>query len=94
MPHTLVYWAPELLKLEEYNEKVDLWAIGVSFYQVVTGEHPFNVSDEESFRTDALSANVDWSKLEGYPLMKEAIFNLIKVNPERRWSSAELQRYI
>lgn len=94
MPHTLVYWAPELLKLEEYTEKADMWALGVTFYQIVTGEHPFNVNDEETFRVEALSANVDWSKLEGYPLLKDAIFNLIKVNPERRWSSMELQRYI
>lgn len=50
MPHTLIYWAPEVLKLEKYSFPADLWALGVTFYQIVTGEHPFNVSDEQEFR--------------------------------------------
>jgi serine/threonine protein kinase len=46
LPKTLGYWAPELLRGEKYGKEVDMWALGVSIYQIVTGEHPFNIDDE------------------------------------------------
>ena len=46
MPHTLIYWAPEVLSLQWYTTKADMWALGITMYQIVTGEHPFNTSDE------------------------------------------------
>ena len=38
MPKTLVYWAPELLRMDRYTHKADIWALGVSLYQIITGE--------------------------------------------------------
>eukprot|EP00743_Colponemidia_sp_Colp-15_P000897 GILK01000990.1.p1 GENE.GILK01000990.1~~GILK01000990.1.p1 ORF type:complete len:735 (+),score=112.26 GILK01000990.1:55-2205(+) len=85
--HTLVYWAPELLKLDKYGKQVDMWALGVTFYQIVTGEHPFNVEDEQRFREDALSANVDWTRMEEYPRIRVILENLLRVVPEKRWTA-------
>jgi len=34
IPKTLVYWAPELLTTDKYGPEVDMWALGVTFYQV------------------------------------------------------------
>mmetsp|Transcript_19452 Transcript_19452/g.22085 ORF Transcript_19452/g.22085 Transcript_19452/m.22085 type:complete len:743 (-) Transcript_19452:269-2497(-) len=93
MPHTLVYWAPELLQGQKYDKAIDLWALGVSLYQIITGEHPFNVEDEEMFREDVLSANVDWSRLEGFPRLQVIIENLLKVRPEQRWSADQVLSY-
>ena len=36
MPHTLVYWSPEVLKLQTYTTSADMWAFGVTLYQVIT----------------------------------------------------------
>ena len=87
MPHTLVYWAPEVLKIDRYGTPADMWALGVSMYQIVTGEHPFNTAHEEAFRDDVFSANVDWSRLAGYPRMRIIIENLIRVDPNKRWDA-------
>ena len=38
MPKTLVYWAPELLRMERFTHKADVWALGVTLYQIITGE--------------------------------------------------------
>ncbi len=39
------YLAPEVLKGQAYNEKVDVWAAGVVFHQMLSnGVHPFNPS--------------------------------------------------
>lgn len=67
IPKTLVYWAPELLRLEKYGKAADMWALGVTLYELVTGKHPFNTTDETTFRDDVMSGNVDWAPLEPYP---------------------------
>ena len=63
MPHTLIYWAPEVINLQRYTTASDMWALGVTMFQVVTGEHPFNTNDEVTFREDVLSAKFDISRL-------------------------------
>ena len=38
---TLSYKAPEMLKSSGYDKKVDMWAIGVLCYEMLTGNLPF-----------------------------------------------------
>ena len=93
IPKTLIYWAPEVLKLEKYGTAADMWSLGVTIYQIVTGEHPFSVSNEEKFRDDVLTANIDFSRLEGYPRVKTVIENVMKVNPDKRWNAEKVLAY-
>lgn len=39
---TLHYKAPEMLEGGEYDEKVDMWALGIIAYQLYYGKHPFD----------------------------------------------------
>ena len=34
MPKILIYWAPELLRGEKYNEKIDIWSFGITCFEV------------------------------------------------------------
>jgi len=40
-----------------------MWALGITMYQVVTGEHPFDTSEEVSFREQVTTARIDVSRL-------------------------------
>ena len=45
---TYTYMAPEVLKNQDYREKVDMWAIGIIMHHVLAGgKHPFHVSGED-----------------------------------------------
>ena len=87
MPHTLIYWSPEVLKLEKYTTSADIWSLGVTMYQIATGEHPFTVSNEDEFRDDVLTANYDSSRLQAFPRLEIIIDNCLRVDPEERWEA-------
>ena len=38
---TLNYMAPEILLKRDYNHKVDIWALGISIFELLTGKAPF-----------------------------------------------------
>jgi aurora kinase len=44
---TPLYISPELLKGQQYDEKIDVWAIGILTYELLVGEIPFEIECEE-----------------------------------------------
>ena len=38
---TFVYRAPEMFLGGGYSEKVDMWAVGVTLYELIAGQIPF-----------------------------------------------------
>jgi serine/threonine protein kinase len=36
-----MYMAPELINKTPYDERVDIWALGVLTYLLLSGKHPF-----------------------------------------------------
>ena len=43
---TPLYMAPELVREESYDSKVDIWAAGVVIYTMLSGNPPFYGADE------------------------------------------------
>ncbi|KAH3745572.1 dual specificity protein kinase [Pelomyxa schiedti] len=47
---TALYMAPEVMRLEEFNEKADVYSFGLILYELFTGEEPFaTYNDIDSF---------------------------------------------
>lgn len=83
------YVAPEVLD-EEYNEKCDIWSVGVILYILLTGKPPYNCRDEKAIlkriKTSPLVINkADWPHLS--PDAIDLLQQLLVVSPKHRISA-------
>lgn len=88
---TLFYIAPEVIR-NNYNEKCDLWSIGVIMYFLLVGFPPFfSMSDTEVF-AQILTADYsfDFPEFNGISdLAKDLITKLLEINPNKRLSARQ-----
>ncbi len=46
---TPLYVSPELLKKKNYNNKIDVWSVGILTYELLFGRVPFEITNEQDF---------------------------------------------
>lgn len=86
---TAYYIAPEVLT-SEYNEKCDIWSIGVILYILLTGRPPFDGKDDKEILKRVRIGHYDLNIPELKYVSKEAIDILKKMltyDPDRRISA-------
>lgn len=67
-PTTPVYCAPEMMLLHRYGTEVDIWAVGVIFFEMLTGEFFLEVGTLRSFHGDLCVRN-DFSVIQRLTMM-------------------------
>jgi len=80
------YWAPEMLLgrgRKAYNERVDLWSLGVLLYVMLYGRYPFK-GDRANEQIKAGIFDLSHPKNEPSEEAKDLIRKLLKVNPAER----------
>mmetsp|Transcript_7846 Transcript_7846/g.5888 ORF Transcript_7846/g.5888 Transcript_7846/m.5888 type:complete len:99 (-) Transcript_7846:96-392(-) len=61
---TVDYVAPELIYQEPYDEKIDIWAVGILTYELLTGQAPFTGLNEKE--TYSKITNLEIQQTEFY----------------------------
>ena len=94
---TIGYVAPEVLTRAPYNHKIDIWSMGVIIYYIISGELPFNnTEDEEKIAKSTVIGNLEFDELiwKNQPIeLVEFICNCLEKNPRNRLSFKDLVTY-
>ena len=85
------YMAPEIL-IRNYDEKCDLWSIGVILYILLTGRPPFDGNDDEEILENVKKGVYDkWAY--PYPILsnqaKDLISKLLQYDPKKRLNAEQ-----
>jgi hypothetical protein len=83
---TVHYMAPEVMK-GRYGKEVDLYAIGIMLYEMLTGRVPFDGESPGEVLMKHLTAEPDTSALTSP--FREVVARLLAKDPERRYPSVQ-----
>ena len=79
------YIAPEILKKEEYNEKCDLWSLGVIIYVLSFGQYPY-IGDNKEDILNEIKKNRNITINTGDSNLDNLISELLKEDPNERFT--------
>ena len=80
---TTIYMAPEILKKLRYNEKVDMWSVGVILFNMITGCQPFSSDNEE-----IINSEIEFNVFDNENI-RNLCKDLMEKNPYKRLDSKD-----
>lgn len=87
------YMAPEIVRRRHTDQRVDLFAFGVTVYRVLTFEHPWGTTDTSGMAALAHDTRkyTDIREHRPYlhPKLIDAVHQCLEVNPEKRMDSCK-----
>ena len=89
---TPIYLAPEIIKEQGHDERVDIWCIGVLLFELTTGTVPFPGNDIESLENNILKMRIQWPK-EINVDAKNLISKILKLDPNARISLSDMLKH-
>jgi len=91
---TPLYMAPELVQEKPYNDRVDLWSLGVILYELYYGKPPFYTNSIYKLVRMIVKDSIRWPPQR--PISKEFqhfINGLLQKNPVRRFNIEHLHQH-
>ena len=87
------YLAPEMVTKSGHNESVDIWALGVLLFEMLTGRTPFNFTgDRIQLYNNIKSLRIVWT--DDFPqLAKDLVGRILKLNPKERLSLDQMMNH-
>ena len=90
---TPVYMPPEVLKGEAPDQRADIFALGIVFYEMLSGKHPFlgvNVTvTTAQILNDQEAVVLDQTKLKVPPKVASIVARALMKDPARRYATAQ-----
>lgn len=97
MSGTPAYWPPMVAKKHEFNQKMDIWAVGITVFELLVRRHPF-LTPEHRDKKDILEAiknftKIDFSKTGLSETAQDFISQLCDPRLSQRLDSADALRH-
>jgi tRNA A-37 threonylcarbamoyl transferase component Bud32 len=99
-PGTLVYMSPELVrhkpKLTTFEQwrRSDIWSLGVTFYEIITGTIPFDGPDQFAIYRQITDKDVTLSTLGAFGKIHRIINQMLQKDPMNRPDTTALLKLI
>ncbi len=95
MVGTTYYMSPEIMLNKEYGNKVDIWSVGVVFYELLTNSLPFKGYDAEEIKKKVTSCdyNIDLIPKDRNPELISLLKKMLVLKPEDRFSAVECLQF-
>ena len=87
------YVSPEMVKKYPYNEKVDIWGIGVLIFELLFGYPPFSSNFNEDRYNNIKEGKINWPQEIIDKDAKDLIGKILKINPNERLSLEEIEKH-
>ena len=84
------YLAPEMIEQKGHGPGVDIWAIGVLCFELITSKLPFIGKNQEELYENIKRVNINWPGGDFNPLAKNLITKILKYDPKERPSLDEI----
>ena len=85
---TAQYIAPELLKKESHNHKVDFYSLGILLYRIVYGKFPFKSENEIDIYKSHIEEEFEFGESIYSKKLVNVVIKLLKKNPAERYDNA------
>ena len=86
---TPIYLAPEIIKEQGHDERVDIWCIGVLLFELITANVPFQGNDIETLKNNILRLKIAWPRDINLDA-KNLIMKILKLDPNARISLSDM----
>jgi serine/threonine protein kinase len=87
------YMAPELVNRVSYDGiKVDIWAVGVILYKLVTGEYPFGSEKDKNLDAKIKAVTIEFPEYVSAEC-RDLILKCLKADPNERISARSIESH-
>lgn len=92
---TVDYVAPELIYQEPYDEKIDIWAVGILTYELLTGSAPFTGQNEKDTYSNITGLDLQCNQIyESVSVeAKDFISKILVTIPSKRMSLEDMLKH-
>jgi len=89
----IAYWAPEVILDRPLTLAIDIWALGIVAFQLISGSLPFEALDEEQTIDSIVKGNIQWTRIKSRGRAFDLINNCLQVDPLNRWDISIIVEY-
>jgi len=90
-PGTVAYMSPEQVRGDEPSPEMDLWAVGVLLYELLTGQRPFSGSTPATVIYSILNESplpLQHVRPDVPPALPDVVMRLLRKDPDERYQEA------